>query len=396
MSDKEETNPLLNNEKGGTAATADIESNNNNNNDNIDDITKPNTNNTIYNQNTPFCKLMWILLFLTCMISQVIGYVYYERTEETMVIRTEQGDGKKIATDEAGTRDTIAFWQVLPYTTYAPATILIIFGLIVTFSKQSAMCMGTTWHSSRHQVCVTCVCLLFVPLLTAYTSVYLSGELDDYYIVKAGGFQKNINPQVPLPDPKANVGTLEFTTYTFLDIKRGASFEGKSNGKPYVGCAFPIVQGTKEKDGTLTSKQNSVTYWSSSCATTSTCCKKYYESKGSDICDHWMKLSSTKLYENKTYGMIQPSLPCPTKGPMNAVVSLHKVQYPELSYSLEITGDYLATQNGHLFKGTLIMLIPILVLSLIQIIGLFVQQYINIAIWSAFMMIWQQKEDEEY
>ena len=52
MSDKEETNPLLNNEKGGTAATADIESNNNNNNDNIDDITKPNTNNTIYNQNT--------------------------------------------------------------------------------------------------------------------------------------------------------------------------------------------------------------------------------------------------------------------------------------------------------------------------------------------------------
>ena len=108
--------------------------------------------------------------------------------------------------------------------------------------------------------------------------------------------------------------------------------------------------------------------------------KKYYESKGSDICDHWMKLSSTKLYENKTYGMIQPSLPCPTKGPMNAVVSLHKVQYPELSYSLEITGDYLATQNGHLFKGTLIMLIPILVLSLIQIIGLFVQQYINIAI----------------
>ena len=190
-------------------------------------------------------------------------------------------DGKKIATDEAGTRDTIAFWQVLPYTTYAPATILIIFGLIVTFSKQSAMCMGTTWHSSRHQVCVTCVCLLFVPLLTAYTSVYLSGELDDYYIVKAGGFQKNINPQVPLPDPKAKVGTLEFTTFTFLDIKRGASFEGKSNGKPYVGCAFPIVQGTKEKDGTLTSKQNSVTYWSSSCATTSTCCKKYYESKGS-------------------------------------------------------------------------------------------------------------------
>ena len=67
----------------------------------------------------------------------------------------------------------------------------------------------------------------------------------------------------------------------------------------------------------------------------------------------------TKLYENKTYGMIQPSLPCPTKGPMNAVVSVHKVQYPELSYSLEITGDYLATQNGHLFKGTLIMLIPI-------------------------------------
>ena len=31
MSDKEEINPLLNNEKGGTAATADIESNNNNN-----------------------------------------------------------------------------------------------------------------------------------------------------------------------------------------------------------------------------------------------------------------------------------------------------------------------------------------------------------------------------
>ena len=28
---------------------------------------------------------------------------------------------------------------------------------------------------------------------------------------------------------------------------------------------------------------------------------KYYESKGSDICDHWMKLSSTKLYEKRAY-----------------------------------------------------------------------------------------------
>ena len=367
MKGEEETNPLLDG--------PDIENNR--------DVTKPNTHYTLYSQSSTTCRALWFLLLICCIVSQILGYIYYDRPGEHSVVQSEsKKPNNGIVTDESSTRGlALDIFAVLPYTSVVPAAVLLILCLLSACSKSSTICFGTTWHASRRQLCCTCVCMLLVPIFTAYAAVRSGSELDAYFIVNNGGLQKNIDPRLKLPNADGKIGTLEFTPFTFLDIKRGTYFEGNMDGEKYIGCAIPIVKGSQDaKDGKVTSTQNGIVYWSSSCASTSSCCKKYHESKGSEICDQWKKLTGDTLKKKKMYGLIQPDLPCPAKGAKNAAVSLHKLSIPESSYSLEVTDDYITTKHVHLLNGAFKLSIPLLLLSLIHLIGLFIQQYINVSI----------------
>ena len=349
--DREEANPLL---KSQTSA----------------EVGSTTSTTTKTSQSKTCSVALATVVLLSGLASQALAYIYYKRPGEEHLFRDESYDGKKTVSDEGGTSlSSEKFLQIIPYASAIPASAVILFVLMNLLLKPSSKCLGSTWAASKCQILYASVCLLLIPFCTTFSTIKFSGSLDDYYIVTLGGLQKNTDSRVKLPR-NARFGAIEFVPYTVLDINRGTYFEGKSGDASYVGCAVPIVQSSSsEIQGNVTSLQNEIIYWSSSCASTSECCKDYHASKGKKICDTWKKLSKN-VKGKLMYGLLQPSLPCPTQAAKNAASVMHKIRVSENSLSLEVTDNYAATTQEHFKNGVISLGIPVFGLIFLNWLGL--------------------------
>ena len=356
--DKEEANPLLDSQ-----SSAEVES-----------TTSAKTKTS---QSKTCSVALATVVLLSGFASQALAYIHYERPLAEQKIREESNDGKKMVTDEEGTSfSSEKFLQVIPYACAIPASAVILLVAMYLLSKPSSKCLGSTWAASKCQILYSAVCLLLIPFCTTISTLKFSGSLDDYFIVTGGGLQRNTDSRVRLPR-NSRFGAIEFVPYTVLDMNRGTYFEGKLEGAPYVACAVPIVHSSaSEIPGNVTSLQNEILYWSSSCASTSQCCKDYHASKGKKVCDRWKNLG--KYVNGKLmYGLLQPSLPCPTQAAKNAASAMYKMAALENSLSLEVTDNYAATTQGHLKNGVISLGIPVFSIIFLNWLGLAVILHIK-------------------
>ena len=351
--DKEEANPLLESESSAEASTSSANA----------ETSQP---------STCCCLALALVVLLSGITSQVLAYLYYDRPGEERVFRQEDNDGKKMVTDEENTGFISGkFLQLIPYACAIPASALILFAVLYLLLKPSSKCLGSRWATSRGQVIYSSVCLLLIPLCTAVSAIKLSGTLDDYFLVTGRGIHKNTDSRVRLP-PDARFGAIEFVPYTVLDINRGTSIEGEADGASYVGCALPIVQSSaSEMRGNVTSMQNKILYWSSSCASTSQCCKDFHATRGKKICDRWKSLGKN-VNGKVMYGLLQPSLPCPAQAAKNAAAIRYKMGASENSLSLEVTDNYLVAIQNHLKNGIISLGTPVFSVILLNWVGLVV------------------------